>query len=250
MIHFFTDFGWAGPYIGQMHAATLRHANGIQVVDLMHDAPRQDPRAATYLLAALGRHMAAGDFCVGVVDPGVGTDRAPIVMKADGRFFVGPDNGLFEIPARRSDTVETYRIIWRPDDLSASFHGRDLFAPVAGMLAARLASNPARLDWADALLEPWSSPGNATHWPDDLDEVVFIDDFGNCILGRRAATIPADAAIYAGGNMLCPARTFGDVPEGTGIWYENSMGLAEIAVNRGSAAVSLNLSVGTAVAVR
>ncbi|RVU36460.1 hypothetical protein EOI86_14770 [Hwanghaeella grinnelliae] len=254
MILFFTDFGWLGPYIGQMHTAVVGYANTIPIVDLMHDAPAQDPKAAAYLLAALAPAMPAECVCVGVVDPGVGTDRDAIVLRTGNRFFVGPDNGLFSLTARHSDAVRWYRIVWRPETLSASFHGRDLFAPIAARIAARTtpgqeARCPASASWMDGLVTEISGPAVSPEWADDIDEVIYIDSFGNCILGRRAMTVDQHASIHVPGETLGAARTFGDAPEGSAFWYANSMGMVEIAVNKGNAAERFGLKIGTPVQV-
>ena len=118
-----------------------------------------------------------------IVDPGVGGERPAVFVEADGRWYVGPGNGLFELVQRRADTARRWDIAWRPERLSASFHGRDLFAPVAAMLA-KGEMPPGRLsaDGADRRL----------HWPDDLGEVVYVDHYGNT--GLRAATLPGDDA--------------------------------------------------------
>lgn len=254
MILFFTDFGWLGPYIGQMHTAVIRHANTIPIVDLMHDAPAQDPKASAYLLAALSPAMPKQCVCVGVVDPGVGTDRGAIVLQTGNRFFVGPDNGLFTITARQYNDPRWYKIIWRPESLSASFHGRDLFAPVAALLAARtIAGNEADMSasasWIDGLVTEIPGPSFAPEWADDIDEVIYIDGFGNCILGRKATTVDQAASVSVAGEMLGAAKTFGDVPEGRGFWYVNSMGLMEIAVNKGNAAERFGLTIGTPIRI-
>lgn len=251
MIQFFTDFGWHGPYVGQMRAAvyTHGHANGIPVVDLMHDAPKHDPRAASYLLAALVDAMPPETVCAGVVDPGVGTERDAVILRAGGRYFVGPDNGLFEIPARRHRDAAWHRITWRPEKLSASFHGRDLFTPVAARIAAALRDKAPEPDWLSSLAEECSPPAFGASWPDELDEVIYVDDFGNCVLGRRSAAATPGSVIRIGQLELPFARTFGAVPEGGAFWYENSMGLMEIAVNKGSAADRLALGIGTPVTI-
>ena len=238
MILLFTDFGHAGPYVGQMHGVLAEAVPGIPVIDLMHDAPRHDPRRAAYLLAALTDRMPAGSVCVAVVDPGVGGDRPPVVLEADGRRFVGPGNGLLEPVARRAGDSRWWRITWRPSVLSASFHGRDLFAPVAGRLAAGAEMA--------ALAEPCAGGGGAD-WPDDLAEVVYVDGFGNAMTGLRAAAVDDGAVLLAGGRRLTRAETFGAVHEGAAFWYANSLGLVEIAVNCGSAARDLGLAVGSGV---
>ena len=136
MIVLFTDFGLAGPYVGQMRAVLHARAPDAPVVNLFADAPRFEPKLAAYLLAAYVEEFPAGTVFLAVVDPGVGGARAPAIVEADGRWFVGPENGLFAILARRADAFRWWRITWTPARLSASFHGRDLFAPVAAMLAS------------------------------------------------------------------------------------------------------------------
>ena len=235
MIVLFTDFGEAGPYAGQMKAMIGREAPGSPTIDLLHNAPAFNPRASAYLLAALVDVFPAGAIFLCVVDPGVGSNRAPIVAEADGRRFVGPDNGLFEIVLRRANTTALWTITWRPETLSASFHGRDLFAPVA----ARLARG-----------EP--VPGDPTpvasarypDWPDELGEVIYIDNFGNAMTGLRAKSVSPNATFDAASRSVGRARTFSEKAPGEPFWYENSSGLVEIAVNQGRADELLGLSVG------
>src|SRR6202051_1160043 len=131
MIVLFTDFGLEGPYTGQVKAVLHRSAPGIPVIDLFADAPAGNPRAAAYLLAAYAVWFPTETVLLSVVDPGVGGTRAPVVVESDGRWYVGPENGLFELVRRRGRAVKSWEIDWRPEALSASFHGRDLFAPVA-----------------------------------------------------------------------------------------------------------------------
>src|SRR5438034_4574389 len=135
MIVLFTDFGVEGPYTGQMTAVLQQTAPAVPVVSLFADLPPGQPKPAAYLLAAYARWFAAGTVFVCVVDPGVGSERGALIVEADGRFYVGPDNGLFEIVPRRAARAAVWQITWRPGALSASFHGRDLFAPVAARLA-------------------------------------------------------------------------------------------------------------------
>src|SRR3546814_4875745 len=110
----FTDFGLAGPYVGQVKAVLAEAAPDAPVIDLMHDAPAHAPRPSAYLLAALASDMPADAVCLAVVDPGVGSDRPAVVLAADGRWFVGPGNGLFEPLRRRTRRVRRWRIAWAP----------------------------------------------------------------------------------------------------------------------------------------
>ena len=205
------------------------------MVDLFADAPSRDPRASAYLLAAYAAWFPAGTVFLAVVDPGVGGKRPPVALEADGRWFVGPGNGLLEIVHRRADRSRLLEIAWRPPDLSVSFHGRDLFAPVAASLA--------RGQPIEAEPRP-DGFGRRPDWPDDLAEIVYIDHYGNAMTGLRAKAVPANAILIAGGTRIARARTFSDMPAGTPLWYENSNGLAEIAVNLGRADEVLGLEVG------
>lgn len=237
-IFLYTDFGWNGPYVGQMHGAILAQDPGARIVDLMHDAPSRDPKRAAYLLAAVIRDLPLDAVLVAVVDPGVGGARDALLVEADGRKLVGPDNGLLEIAARRADRVARYTLQWRPETLSASFHGRDLFAPAAAIWSkGRPPACTPTLPTATG--RPWAD------WPDDLDAVLYIDGYGNAMTGLRTASLPDPVRLsLADGTAPPRARTFSDVPQNFGFWYENSLGLAEIAVNGGSAAQKYDLRVG------
>src|SRR5262249_3938159 len=114
-----------------MKAVLCQMAPGIPAVDLFADAPVGNPRASGYLLAAYAEWFAAGTVFLAVVDPGVGGTRPAIILEADGRWYVGPGNGLFELVERRAPRRRSWDIDGKPEPLSASFHGRDLFAPVA-----------------------------------------------------------------------------------------------------------------------
>ena len=239
MILTFTDFGHGGPYLGQMHLSVERHAPGIPVIDLISDVTPFNPRAAAYLLASLSSEIPPGAVLLGVVDPDVGTEsRQPVVMRAADRWYVGPGNGLFSVVAQQYPPTQVWQITWRPSRLSDSFHGRDLFAPVAAMLARGDEVPGEPVDAASV------GPGD---WPDDLAEIIYLDDFGNAMTGMRASTLSADQDLEVRGHRVSPARTFGEVVPGEGFWYANSCGLAEIAVNQGNAREQFGLRVGDSV---
>lgn len=235
MIALFTDFGLNGPYVGQMHAVLASLAPAETIVDLQHDVPRHDARAGAYLLASVLGPFPPGTVFLCVVDPGVGSPRRAMVVHAGEHWFVGPDNGLFEIVARRAARCECREILWRPAQLSSTFHGRDLFAPVAASVALGTLpeSGPARLT------VPADRP-----WPDELAEVIYIDAFGNAATGLLAAGAGPGMILHAGGRPLTYADTFSAVPLGQPFWYRNSCGLVGIAVNGGSAAADLGVRAG------
>ncbi len=241
MIVLFTDFGLEGPYVGQMKAVLHREAPQAAVVDLFHDAPAHDPKSSAYLLAAYAEEFAEGTVLLCVVDPGVGSAmRRPVVVQADGRWYVGPDNGLLSIVARRAQAPRWWAIEARRGRLSATFHGRDLFAPEAARLARGEPPSGKSLG---------ATTGPGADWPDDLPQIVYIDHFGNAMTGLRARLLRPGQRLAVNGIELAPARTFADVPAGKPFWYENANGLAEIAVNCGRADEALGLAVGAPVSV-
>lgn len=235
MIVLFTDYGVTGPYTGQLEIMLRARAPDTSVINLCADVPRQNPKAAAYLLAALRQSLPQPAVWLCVIDPGVGTGRdRPVMMSLDDCWFVGPDNGLFDIVGRRAQRRTCFDISWRPATLSNSFHGRDLYAPVAAELAAGRRPAGELRDW---------QPRH--QWPADLNEIIYVDAFGNAITGMRATSLNAESRLVINGEILCYASTFGDVPEGTAFWYENSNGLVEVAVNCGNAIEQLELEVGT-----
>ena len=240
MIVLFSDFGLEGPYTGQVKTVLYQTAPTVPVIDLFADAPAGKPKPAAYLLAAYAVWFPPGTVILAVVDPGVGGTRGAVIVEADGRWYVGPDNGLFELVQRRALAVRSWDILWRPGAMSASFHGRDLFAPIAGQLARGIfPSEPQRSD----------EIGRCADWPDDLAEIVYIDRYGNAMTGLRAAVLADTTYLRVSGRVLPRARTFSDVPAGTAFWYENSNGLAEIAVNAGRADAALDLALGSPVII-
>lgn len=240
MIVLFTDFGLAGPYTGQVVAVLQQAAPSLPVIQLFADAPAGRPKPSAYLLAAYAAWFPIGSVVLAIVDPGVGGARRGLIVEADGRLYVGPENGLFELVLRRAASPRTWEILWRPPAVSASFHARDLFAPVA----ARLASG----EPPEAMAKP-ATPQRRPGWPDDLAEIVYIDHYGNALTGLRGTILPAGTRLTAAGRSLVAAPTFSAVPEGTAFWYVNSNGLAEIAVNGGRADAVLRLALGDPVAI-
>jgi S-adenosylmethionine hydrolase len=229
-----TDFG-PGPYVGQVQLVLDALVPGVRALDLISDLTPFRPDLAAYLLPALVRDTPPGTLFLCIVDPGVGGERAALALEADGRWFVGPDNGLLAVVARRAQRLRALRVVWRPIWLSQSFHGRDLFAPVA----ARICQGQ-DLAW-EALDEPalvgWD-------WPEDLPRIVYRDSYGNLMTGWRAERLDKGATLPLGGQEIGWARTFCDAPPGTAFWYENAFGLVEIAVNQGRADLQLGIGPG------
>lgn len=237
MIFLFSDFGLEGPYLGQVRAVLARQAPQITVIDLFSDLPAFRVQGAAYLLAAYSQGYEPGAVFLSVVDPGVGSDRPALALSVDGRWFVGPGNGLFELVARRAQgPVQAYEVPMEGLAPSATFHGRDLFAPLAARLAASDCSG----------LVPCAMPA-FPDWPDDLAEIVYRDRFGNLMTGIRAGVLDRRTRLSVNGTGLGWARTFSDVPARAAFWYENANGLVEIAANRAPADQLLDAAPGTTV---
>lgn len=229
-----TDFG-EGPYVGQMQVVLSALTDGVPIVPLVSDLPAFRPDLAAYLLPALVRDLPPGTLYVCVVDPGVGGIRGVLAAQLGDDWLLAPDNGLLMPALRRRRDARAYRIGWRPSRLSNSFHGRDLFAPLAAHLVA------GHLPGAEAArLGELVGAG----WPDEASVVCYVDHYGNVMSGRRAAGIDRDATIRVGQRRIAYARTFCEVPAGAPFWYENALGLLEIAVNQGQADRILCLSPG------
>lgn len=233
----FTDFGPSGPYVGQMESVLRQTAPNIPVINLLSNAPTADPRLSSYLLAALRHSFPVNSIFLAVVDPGVGGDRLAVVLQADGQTYVGPDNGLLNTVAVQSQDVQWSEIIWNPEHCSMSFHGRDLFAPIAAKLA---------INTADDLLLPFERI-NLNDWPSDLAEVIYFDFYGNAMTGLRYREAYSGKILNINGFVIEQAETFGAVKEQQAFWYKNSCGLVEIAVNKGSSKQQLALKLGMSV---
>ena len=229
-----SDFG-PGIYVGQILARLSALLPGIPAVDLVHDLPPFRPDLAAYLLPALIRDMPPRTLYLCVVDPGVGGSRAGLAVESDGTWLVGPDNGLLSRVVARGRDVRVWRICWQPEGSSASFHGRDWFAP----LAARLL-----LGQRDGLatISPEAIVG--ADWEEELPAIVYADAYGNLMTGLRAALYPPDWILSVGGRRIRRARTFCEVDPGDVLWYENALGLIEIAVNQDRADRVLGLVPG------
>lgn len=235
MIYLLSDFGYSGPYIGQMKAVLYELSPKSQVIDLLHDLPQYDVQSAAYLLPALLENMpVSGSVYLCVVDPGVGSARGAIALKIGLHWFIGPDNGLFDRLALQYDDVAWFDITWRPAYLSHSFHGRDLFAPVAAAI-----ENGQANDYLSACDK------KPIRFDDvDLAQIIYIDHFGNLITGIRADNIDKNVRFHIAGKDIIYAEVFSAVAIEEIFWYKNSMGLVELAVNQGSAQQWLNIAVG------
>lgn len=260
VITFLTDFGDQDAYVGAMKGVALRICPGATLVDITHAVPPQDILTAALLLPAYVPFYPQGSVHVAVVDPGVGSARRGLAVEADlgatRQFLVGPDNGIFwpllaEAQAFRAVALTESRF-WLPR-VSATFHGRDVFTPVAAHLACGAALEAFGPPVADLVRLELPRPRYAAG--ELQGEVVLIDRFGNGASNIRERDLAAlgDPAslrvLVAGRDLGAPQRTFSDVPVGAALALINSAGYLEIAVRDGHAAQTLGLRRGTPVVV-
>lgn len=239
MILLFTDFGVRDPYVGQLHAAIRAINPTVPIIDLFHSAPVFHTRAAAILLDSFLSKLSSPYICVAVVDPGVGSDRLPLLIECENGIVVGPDNGLLS-GVISSVNARAFSIEPAGADVSVSFHGRDIFAPTAASLASgeKVQRTPLRV-------ESLVQFDLAAPYP----KVVYVDHFGNLITGLRLHNLVSGAELSLGETVVTHARIFSEVPVGSLFWYENSSGLIEIAANQASAAVVCGAGVGCDVVV-
>lgn len=244
IITLLTDFGTADGYVGEMKGVLLAGAPEATLVDITHEIPAQDVETARLTLARVWRRFPAGTVHLVVVDPGVGTDRAAIAVASDERFLVGPDNGVLS-PALLIAGVQVVALE-TPAKASATFHGRDVFAPAAARLASGVAietlGTPAAQPRIRRTPEPRRTGDGAL-----LGEVISIDRFGNAITNLVGLHT---GSVEAAGLSLPLRRTYGEAAIGAPVAIVGSSGLIEIAVRDGSAARTLRLTRGTAVLYR
>jgi len=239
LVLIYFDFGARGPYLGQVRCAIMQSAPSVRIVDLMHDAPPFAPRAAGHLLASLCSSIPEGAVVLAVIDPGVGTQRRGIVLEADGRFYVGPENGLLDVVASRARFRRLSEIRWSPQRVSATFHGRDIFAPVAAALAE---GGQCPAGW----IAPLTAPRRVAV---ELPEIIYVDGYGNAMTGLEARSMRPGGSLRCAGWRFPFARTFADVPVGHPLCLLNSNGLLELALNQGSAGALPGVEIGAPVQI-
>ena len=240
MITLTTDFGTADGYVGAMKGVISRRAPGVAIVDISHEIARHDVAAAAHALAVAVPEFPDDAVHVVVVDPGVGSARRAVVATAAGRRFVAPDNGVLQRVAPSPDAafaITDPRFVREP--VSATFHGRDLFAPAAAALASGLAPSDA-------------GPAVELRGTLAIGEraVVHVDRFGNLITDIDGGELSTSTRAVIGGVEIAAATTYADVEVGELLAYVGSAGTVEIAVREGSAVERLGVGRGQPVELR
>ena len=248
-----TDFGHRDPYVGIVKGVILRVAGqSVDLVDLCHSVPPQDVETASFFLERSWSWFPEGTLHLVVVDPGVGSGRDVLLLEASGHLFLAPDNGLLDslarLPGARLARVVPERVQLATP--SATFHGRDIFAPTVG----RLISGARPEDLTEPLDPSGTSPGALQPLPEPRRNgtVRLVDHFGNLVTDLEdtlPGLEPGACRIRVEGRSLLLARTFSDVPVGEPLAFIGSYGLVEIAVRDGSAAELMGLGRGAAVEI-
>lgn len=250
-----TDFGHRGPFVGVMKGAILTRLPAARIVDLTHEIPAHWPVEAGFWLARSYRYFPVATVHIAVVDPGVGTGRTIVAGERDGHVFLAPDNGLLEPvlgrhPAHCHRLADAWRLRQDWPGASSTFHGRDIFAPLAADLAAgriHIGDIGPRVDELIPSLqeEPQADPHETR------GTVIAIDNFGNLITNIDGGLIAGYRRpdVLAAGRRLSLKRTYGDAAPGEMLALINSFGVLEIARAEGSAAEALGLSRGAPVLV-
>ncbi len=242
-----TDFGTADGYVAEMKGVLSTLAPTVPLLDLSHDIPPQDITAARLALARCWRRFPVGTVHLVVVDPGVGTSRAALAVASEGRFLVGPDNGVLS-PALFALDAQVVQLVV-PDSASPTFHGRDVFAPTA----ARLATGTPLDELGERLLHPvrLRTPAPRRDANGALHgEVLTIDRFGNAITNLMPAPGAHPHHVTVGMHALRVVRTYADAESGEAVALVGSSGWLELAVRDGHAAASLGLRRGDRVEAR
>jgi S-adenosylmethionine hydrolase len=242
-----TDFGLADGYVGIMKGVILTLVPGAQLVDLSHEIAPQDIRRAALILAQAAPYFPSGTVHLAVVDPGVGGERRPIIVQTARAFFVGPDNGLFTaalgLPGARA-FVANQPQFWRAP-VSHTFHGRDVFAPLAAHLARGVAPETVGAAIADAVRLSLPAP---VRLPDGsiAGEIAYADRFGNLVSNIPGAWLAGRQwrCQVAGRTIQGPVATYAAAAPGALLTLVNSGGTLEIAVREGSAERALNAHAG------
>jgi len=235
-----TDFGTRDYYVAAMKAVLVRKCPEVRIIDVTHEVPRHDILCGSITLERAADGFPPGTVHLAVVDPGVGTDRRILVTEINGQMVVCPDNGLITWAWRRLGPGNAHELVWRPPAASSTFHGRDVMAPAAAMLAC---GRPLR-EIAGPIQDPVLLDVRPT---DQKPRIIHIDTFGNATTNMdcEAVLLLATRSFSVHNHKIGTLRrTYADVPPGEPLALIGSSGLLEIAVRDGSAARQLRLKVG------
>jgi S-adenosylmethionine hydrolase len=245
-----TDFGTRDYYVGAMKGTILSIAPSAVIVDITHDVPAQNISEASFTLQACYRDFPAGTIFVAVVDPGVGSGRQALLVEAEGYYFLAPDNGLLSFVL--SDEAPTFALTneqYFRAPVSKTFHGRDIFAPVAGHLSLGVSPEEFGEPVSDPVRIPERTPRNIDGGVEG--EIIHIDRFGNLVTNVTTNALPASYSVEINGTVLEKrCRYYAEANKGELFSIAGSAGFLEISICGGSAAKELGARPGSSIVVR
>lgn len=252
-----TDFGLKDPYVAEVKAVILSISPDVVLVDITHEVEKFNTRMGAYILASASSYFPKGTIHLTIVDPGVGTKRQPILIQTQRAYFIGPDNGVMTLAAKKEDTIQVRKIVnprLMMSETANTFHGRDIFAPAAAYLA-----NGSLPEEFGPKLSKIETPtlAEAVRRNDMLvGEIIHIDDFGNAITNFTEKEVADFKDRNAVGVKLKNDRlklkfykTYGDVGFGKPLALIGSHGFLEIALNQGNAAEKFKLKIGDRISI-
>jgi len=260
IISLLSDFGLKDSYVAEMKAVILSICGNAQIVDTSHLIAKFDVRMGAFVLASAASHFPKGVVHAAVVDPGVGTQRRPIVVETKHSMFVGPDNGLLMLAAKREGIKHVYVISnaeFMVRGVSKTFHGRDIFAPVAAHLAEGHTASEAGPEIDDYILPKFAEPTISAREINGC--VLHIDDFGNVITNLSSKHLGEigvkeddclSIRLDRKSALLKYCSAYGKVKINELITLIGGHGFLEVAMNQGSAAKKLNAKRGMSIRVR
>jgi len=241
-----SDFGLTDHYVAAMKAAILRENPDVRLIDVTHNVPRHDILCGSITLERAIDGFPPGTIHLAVIDPGVGTDRRLLIGQICNQFIVCPDNGLITWTWRLHPGGNVRKITWRPKVSSATFHGRDLMAPIA----ARIARGDQLSSFSQPITDPILLDLAPANQSDAAGRIIHIDHFGNATTNIRQDVVrdnPRTSIKVNRRKIGKLKRTYWDVAPGKPLALIGSSGLLEIAVRDGSAKDDLKIRVGDAV---
>jgi len=254
-----TDFGLRDPYVAEMKAVILRICAEARIVDISHEIKKYDVTMGAFALACAAPYFPEGTFHVAVVDPGVGTERQPIIIQTSKCYYVGPDNGVLALAARNDGGPESIHKIANPKlilpQVSSTFHGRDIFAPAAAQMANGIP--PAEFGPKISRISNAAFPRVVKRRGTLVGEVIHTDEFGNIITNLQSKDIQIirtqssiNIKVKNTQLRLKLCETYAEVPKHRPLALIGSHNFLEISLNQGNAARAYKVKTGDKIAVQ
>jgi len=260
LISLLSDFGLKDSYVAEMKAVMLSICPDASIVDISHEINKYDIQMGAYVLARAAPYFPEGTIHVAVVDPGVGTERRPIIVKTEHSLYVGPDNGLLMLSAQREGVSSVYEITnpkYMLKKVSSTFHGRDVFSPAAAYLAQEIPVSNFGPEISDPFVPSFTQP--IVHEQEVRGEVIYIDGFGNIVTNITTEHLKLmnirkrehlSVALKDKNITIKLCSAYGEVSANTTLAVVGSGGFLELAVNQGNASSIFGVKTGDKVILK